>query len=128
ADALTAAIVLLAVIGPDTLTLNDVGSARPMPLLMAAFLQLGLGFWQRHASRYLLGTGAATLITAPYFGVPEAAELALLALLIGGARFPDKLGRVFQSIGAVLVLGYCLGVIFAGVDPVERLSLRGVEA
>jgi hypothetical protein len=127
ADALTAAIALLAVVGPETLTLEEAGLPRPLPLLTAALLQLGLGFWQRRAGRYLLGTVTATALAALFVGAPAALELGLPALLIGGARFQEGLGRAFRGVGAVVVLGYGLAVLFAGVAPPERLSTGAVE-
>jgi hypothetical protein len=126
-DALTASIALLAVVGPDTLTLDAVTSPQPMPLLVASLVQLGLGFWQRQGWRYLFGTVAATAVAALFIGVPEGCELGLLALLIGGASFRGVFGRLFQSIGAVLILGYCLGVMFAGIVPLESVSIGRVE-
>jgi hypothetical protein len=128
ADALTAAVALLAAVGPDTLTLEAAGPVRPLPLVAAALLQLGLGFWQRHAGRYLLGTAAATALTALFVGAPEALELGLVALLIGGARFGDVLGRAFRGAGALVVVGYGLAVLFAGVAPPESLATGPVEA
>ena len=92
-DALTAAVALLTVVGPTTLTLEEIGSPQPLPLLAASFLQLGLGFWQRQGWRYLLGAGAATMIALDFVGAKQAGELVLLALLLGGARVDPTLGR-----------------------------------
>ena len=83
---------------------------------------------QRRAGRYLLGSGVTTLLTATFFGVPEACQLGLLALLIGGERFPNVLGQVFKSVGAAVVVGYALGVMFAGIAPLASLPIGGVEA
>jgi hypothetical protein len=128
ADVLTAAVALLAAVGPDTLTLEAASPVRPLPLVAAALLQLGLGFWQRHAGRYLIGTAAATALAGLFVGAPEALELGLVALLVGGARFGDVLGRALRSVGALVVLGYGLGVLFAGVAPPESLATAPVEA
>src|SRR5262249_52472575 len=86
-----------------------------------------LGFRQRHAGRYLLGTATATALVALFVGAPEALELGLVALLIGGARFGDVLGRAFRGVGALMVLGYGLAVLFAGVAPPESLATAPVE-
>jgi hypothetical protein len=108
ADALTATVALLAAVGPDTLTLEAAGPVRPLPLVAAALLQLGLGFRQRHAGRYLLGTATATALVALFVGAPEALELGLVALLIGGARLATAPVEVFPLVLAALLAGYGL--------------------
>jgi len=53
AEALTAALVALAVVGPDTLDRHEFVAPQPLPLLAAAALQLELGLRRRHSWRGL---------------------------------------------------------------------------
>jgi hypothetical protein len=135
AEALTAALAALAVVGPDTLNQGEFVAPRPEPLLAVAALQLGLGIWRRNALRCLAGTGCLVAVAA--LALPEEAgpspfraltafHLALAAVLIVGAAFNDALGRVLRVAGASLVLLACLVALFGLPDLPESLPVWAV--
>ncbi len=113
-EALTALLAALAVIGPETVGLDEFVPARPEPILAAALLQLGLGLWRHNAGRCLLGTGLAAIAA---LALPEefdlrgpiAFHLVLAGVLTVGAVFPDGIGKRLRGLGAGLVLLACLG-------------------
>jgi hypothetical protein len=124
-EALTAALVALAVVGPDTLRWGVLGPTQPWPLLAAGALQLGLGLRQRDAWRCLLGTaglviGGALAMPGPASQPPLrdviAFHLALAAVLALGAVFGDAFGRRLRNIGAALVLLAGLAALLGGDD------------
>ncbi len=124
-EALTAALLLLAFVGPDTLDQGVSLPPQPLPILAAGLLQLGLG--RRSSWRCLLGSGGvvaalalalpAQMGAAPLRG-PIAFHLALLAVLAVGAAFGDRLAQGLRAAGAVAVaLAYLAGLLgrFDGV-------------
>ncbi len=124
AEALTAALVALAVVGSDTLDRHELLSPQPLPLLAAAALQLELGLRRRRSWRCLLAAGLAV---AAAWMLPEEADavslretiaphLVLFGLLIVGAVFDDTLARLLRVGGVALVLLVCLTVIFGRFD------------
>ncbi len=123
-EALTAALIALAVVGPDTLDRHELVSPRPTPLLAAAVLQLELGLRRRQSWRWLLagGLGGIAALAVPKETAPVALldpvlfHLALFVLLVVGAAFDDTLARWLRLAGSVLVLLAGLAVIFDGVD------------
>jgi hypothetical protein len=121
-DALTAALLALAVVGPDTLAREQLRPPQPLPLLAAAALQLGLGIGWRRAGRCLLGgvgLAAAALDlpeTSAALRVLFAFHLVLIAVLAVGAAFNDALGRRLRVIGSALVLLACLAALFGRFD------------
>jgi hypothetical protein len=125
-EALTAALVALAFIGPTSRTWSEFISPRPIPILAAAVLQLGLGAWRRESWRCLLGTGGLAVVAVLALPVePDAASLrglvglhlALTGVLIVGAAFDDLLARQLQFVGSLLVLAACLAVMFIPFEP-----------
>jgi hypothetical protein len=58
-EALTAALVALSVVGPDTLQSGELVSPLSTPIVMAMLLQLALGVWRRNAWRCLIGVSLA---------------------------------------------------------------------
>src|SRR5262249_34054901 len=56
-EALTAVLLMLAFVGPDTLDEHRLTSPQSTPLLAAAFLQLALGIDGRNSRRCLAGAG-----------------------------------------------------------------------
>jgi len=129
-EALTAALAALAFVGPDTLRLGELVRPQPVPILVAAVLQLGLGLRGRSSGRCLIGAGG--LMAAAALGFPGedggslphgliAFHLALIAVLVVGAVFNDPLGRVLRVVGPVLVLVACSVALFGRFDLPEGL-------
>jgi len=123
-EALTAALAALAFVGPLTLMRGEFDPLTPAPLLAAAVLQLGLGFWRRNPWRFLLGYAGVALT------IPEAVltspilvfHMALLAMLIVGTVFDDLVGRLLRTVGAALVLFGCLAALFCAPDRFGDIS------
>jgi hypothetical protein len=135
-EALTAVLLALVVVGPDTLNRGWFVAPQPAPLLAATALQLGFGLWQRSSWRSLVGAaglvGVATLVL---HAEPDAASLrglitlhlALTAVLIVGAAFDDVLARLLRFLGAGLVLLACLGAVVFRSDPPAGLTPGEME-
>jgi hypothetical protein len=120
----TAALAALAFFGPDALTRGLSVPPQPEPILAAAALQLGLGLSRRSSARCLIGAAGATAAaalalaetdTAPLL-VPVAFHLGLFAVLVLGAAFDDRLGRLLRAAGSALVLLACLAAMFVPFD------------
>jgi hypothetical protein len=129
-EALTAALLGLAVVGPDTRNLSDLVAPQAAPILAAAGLQLMLGLWRRESLRCLLGT--VGLVAAAALDVPAeiglspfrgliAFHLGLLAVLLVGAAFDDVVARLLRLASAVLVLLACIGAMFGPVGQLVSL-------
>jgi hypothetical protein len=125
AEALTAALVGLAVVGPDTLGRGEFGPVQPAPLLAAGALQLVLGLRRRASWRCLAGAcGLAAAVTFTLQAEPDvtplraliALHLALTVVLIVGAAFDDALARLLRTAGAALVVLACLAVMLVPSD------------
>jgi hypothetical protein len=125
-DALTAALVALALVGPDALVPGGPIVPRPEPLLAVALLQLALGIDRRDARRCLLGTAALVAVVAltlPAEAGPTAFrgwlafQLALGGVLLIGAAFDDPLARFLRAAGAALVLPACLVALLGPPAP-----------
>ena len=99
-EALTMALVILAIAGSTTPQVNGFVPIKQIPLLAAAALQLGLGVWQRNSWHCLVGSaiGIASLV---FVGEPATVQLRsllafhilLLAMLIIGAFSRTALPR-----------------------------------
>ncbi len=125
AEALTAALVGLAVVGPNTLNLSGLSAPQTGPLVAAAALQLGLGLWRRVSWRCLIGVEG--LVVAVALTLPQGSSLdplrgiivlhlGLAALLLIGALFDDAVSRLLRAASALLILAICVAVIFGQVD------------
>jgi hypothetical protein len=137
AEALTGVLAALAILGPDTLNLGETIPPRPLPILAAALLQLGLGAARRSSWRCLLGAGGMVLAAAleltqrvedPLFSTLIIYHLAMVAVLGVAAAFDDWLGRFLRIFGSALVLEACLAVLFGDIDPLRRLPAWLVSA
>lgn len=120
---LTGSLIALAVVGPETLSSGEVGPMRPLPILLAALLQLGIGVWQRDCWRCLLGSTG--LVAVVFLAIPEnslipylrdmaAFHFALLAVLVLGAVFNDGLGQALRIVAGQMILLAALAVAFVG--------------
>lgn len=123
-EALTAALLLLAFVGPDTLDEREFTAAQTTPLLAAALLQLALGIDRRNSWRCLVGAGflIAAVPTLPdevIVSYPVAAiafHLAVFACLIIGAQFDDALARVLRLVASVLIVLASIWVLSGRVE------------
>lgn len=124
AEGLTAALIALALVRPDTLVRNETPAPWLVPLLALVVVQLWLGFWRRSSWRCLLAAeGLAVIATLalprefasrPYQQI-IGFHLGLLALMAVGAVFNDDAARLLRTLGAGLVLIACLAVLFEGL-------------
>ena len=128
-EALTAALVALAVVGPDTLARGTLVAPQAGPLLAASVLQLALGSRRRNPWRCLVGSAgliAVAALAAPGEADPVrgliAFHLALFAVLAVGAAYPNStLGRSLRTVGAALVLLACLAALAIRLDLPESV-------
>jgi hypothetical protein len=131
-EALTASLAALAVVGPGTLDLHQLGPPRPGPILAVAALQLGLGLKHHDAWRCLVGAGCL-VIAAMCEGAlahrgPIAFHLALVSVLVLGAAFDGALGRALRTAGAMMALLACLGVLAGRFDRTASIPPWAIEA
>lgn len=121
AEALTAALVGLAVVRPSTLNLGGISAPQAGPIVAAAALQLGLGLWRRVSWRCLIGT--VGLVVAVAVTLPDNSlrgmivlHLGLAVLLLIGALFDDVVSRLLRAASALIILAVCVAVIFGQVN------------
>lgn len=130
-EALTAALLMLAIVGPHTLDNYEVVFPQSTPLLAAALLQLALGVEWRNSWRCVAGT---LFLIAAVLTLPEevsalfpagvvAFHLALLAALTIGALFNDVLARLLRLIACVVVVLVCDAVILGRPQMGESVPL-----
>ena len=123
-DALSATMMTLACVAPQTLDLDGLVPPRALPILAAALVQAAVGLRRRDAWRCLIGAGglvaSAMIARGPFAGAshqaPTAFHLVLIAVLVVGAAFDDRLGRLLRTAGAVMAL---LGSLVVMMGPVE---------
>jgi hypothetical protein len=124
--ALTAALVALAFVGPQTSDLHTLRPAQPLPVLGAAALQLVLGLRRRRFARCLAGTTGMAVGLA--LALPRENDVSFLQSLVAfhatvaglltlGACASDPLGRSLRAAGTALLLLACLAVTFGRVHP-----------
>jgi hypothetical protein len=125
-DALSAALLALALLGIKTLPGDPPTAPDAAPLLAAAILQLGFGLSRRDGLRSLLGiTGLATGLALILPGADDSASLywlvafhlEVVGLLALGAAFGGRLGRLLRVAAGALLLLACLAATFGRVDP-----------
>jgi hypothetical protein len=134
-DALSAAMVTLAFVAPETLDLGGLVPPRVLPILAAAVVQTALGLRDRHAWRCLIGSAglvssamiARGPIGAASHQAPAVFHLVLIAVLVIGAVFDDRLGRFLRTAGAVMTLLGSLVVMMEPVDPTGTFPTWAVE-
>ncbi len=122
-DGLTATFVALSVVGPGTLGLDELDPIHPIPLALAATLQLVLTIRRRDSLRALLaagGFGAAFLASGIVLGWSQplrtivAFHLAIAGAMAIGAAFDDPLARVLRGLGSFLLLLAAMQVLLFG--------------
>jgi hypothetical protein len=127
-EALTAALLALAVVGPDTLSRGEFIAPLPVPLLAAAAVQLGLGIRRRSSWRCL--AGSLGLVAVAALALPEEAphhglillHLVLTVVLVLGAAFDDALGGLLRATGLVLAMLACLAALVGRFQDPAGLS------
>jgi hypothetical protein len=120
-EGLTVALVALACVDPHTLLRGAVIAPRPLPLLAAGALLLGLGLWWRQAWRCLLGaaglvTATALVLAGSTMQAPIIVNLALAAVLVVGAVFDDAVGRLLRIIGIAGAVPVCALALYGRLD------------
>lgn len=129
-DGLTVAVVALAVVGPDALTVRDLGGPLPFPVYAAGVLQLAVGMRRWDALRCLAGgLGVAVAVAAAVpdgWAVRTAVGFHLgLAVVLGvGGAFDGTVGRAARMVGGVLIVAACLGAVVSqpvGLPPSAAL-------
>jgi hypothetical protein len=107
---LAATLAALSVVGPNTLDLNGLRPPSAWPILAIALLEAGLSYRRRDSWRGLIA--AVCFVAAIGMALPDGMpvarglvllQLALLALLTLGAIFDDRLGRLLQQSGALVL-------------------------
>jgi hypothetical protein len=123
---LSAALAILAVVGPNTLDLHQLEPPRAWPMVLLAALQLALGLHRRDAWRCLAAAGCvvlAVLVTPPNGAAgpslrgPIAFHVTLVGVLVIGAAFDNWLGRRLRTVGAGLGLLASAAALRADVSP-----------
>jgi hypothetical protein len=122
-EALTAALLVLTILGSSSVQTHGLVPLKQAPLLLAAALQLGLGCWQRQSGRCLAGTliGIASLAFIGDAGTLPlrwllSFHLAVLAMLIIGAIFEDVFASCLRVAGPVLAMLSCMATMFTPFD------------
>lgn len=121
ADALTGTLVVLAGVGPLSLTFAEPVAPQPAPLLGAAVVQLAVGLRGRSAGRFaaagfaLAVAAAAALPEETTLGARAAVafHLVLLTLLGIGAACDGATGRVLRVVGSGVAAAAALAVVVA---------------
>jgi hypothetical protein len=134
-DALTAALLALGFVAPQTLDLGELVSPTTLPILTAAVMQTAVGLYRRDAWRCLIGAGglaASAMIALPATGAgshpgPVAFHLILAAVLIVGAAFDDRLGHVLRAAGAAMALLAALVVLSGRIERTEAGASWAME-
>lgn len=129
-EALTAALVVLAFVGPHTMDHLVLGGPHTLPFLLAGALQMGLGLWRRDAWRCLAGTAAIAVGGAVALpgdnGLGQmrwvlAFHLEVAGLLTLGAVFDDRLGKGLRIAAASLFAAAALLTTFGRFNTPPQL-------
>jgi hypothetical protein len=125
---LTAALLGLAVVNPQSLYLGDFASPRPLPLLAVAGLQLVLAIKRRSSAHALAASLVLALAVCFSLEIDRAwlrgllfCQLAMLGVLITGAVYDDVLARVLRVAGAGLAFVSATGALFMPGELADRL-------
>ena len=138
---LASSLAALAVIGPETFNWSGLRDPSPWPILAFALLEASLCWRRRESWRGLLA--AVGFVTAVGLALPDripvsrtllVLQLTIVATLILGALFDDRLGRWLQNAGAFAHFLACAAAILgvpqldAGTSPqsFERLALLSI--
>jgi hypothetical protein len=136
-DALSGALLALALVGFKSLPGHPATGPDASPLLAAATLQLVAGLFRRNGLRSLVGTtglaiGSALIVTAPddttSFYWLVAFHLQVAGLLALGAAFRGRFGQLLRAAAATLMAVACLAATFGKVNPDLGLPLWMIAA
>jgi hypothetical protein len=111
-DAMTAALLMLAFVSPQSLDLRSLTGPGEWPIMSVAVVQAAVGLRRHSAWRCLIATSCAAFsvaislrsVAAGIHQGPLVFHLALCAVLLVGAAFDDRLGRLLRTAGATLTL------------------------
>jgi hypothetical protein len=128
ADALSAAVAALSVVGPTTMTVSPSGPVQPLALVAAGLIQLYLAERRRSSPRFFAaGCLALIAVSVGSHGTSFTAHSGLLpwhllvALVLAiGARAGDRFARVWQGVGVALLL--LLVLVWAVIVTDSRFS------
>ena len=117
-DGLTAAVAALAVVGPDSLTVRDLGGPLPFPVYAAGVLQLAVGMRRWDALRCLAG-GLGVAACGGRGGAGRSGPSARRSGSTwgwwscwgSGPRSTELSAAACRTLGGVLVLAACLGAV-----------------
>ncbi len=129
-DAISAALLALAFVAPQSLDLTGLVPPRALPIAAVAILQIATGLRRRHAGRCLIGAGclvASLVIAMPRIGaaghqLPIVFHLVLIAVLAVGMAFDDPLGQFLRTTGGAMALLGSLAVITGKAGGLEAIS------
>lgn len=135
-EALTVTLTAFAFVAPDTMKLSELGTPAPLPIFLAAGLQLTLGLWRHASGRCLIG--AAGLVAALVVGILDR-PLALYAVpiifhsvlaitLTIGAVFDDSLSRLLRFGGVSLALAASQATLLGWDEHLSGLPAWLVQA
>jgi hypothetical protein len=124
-EALTAALLVLGFVMPDSTRLELFKVPAELPLLAAVLLQFLMGLWRRDAWRCLFamqGLVAVAAILVPRDLLPSPLReaiffhLAVLGVYVIATVFHDEAGRLLRGLAAALVVVACVVDLFALLD------------
>lgn len=128
---LTAALIGLTFVGPETTRLAELDPLRPWPLLAIAALQGGLGLAQRHSSRIFAGLVCLALASGsiasetPFasYAIPIQFHALLLAALVIGGLFHDATAQVLRKLGPISGAAASLALMLAPLDSIQAIPI-----
>jgi hypothetical protein len=134
-DTLTAVLMGLAFVAPQTLDLSGLRTPRAIPILAVAILQIASGLRRRDGWRCLIGAGclvASAVIAMPVIGAtshqaPICFHLLLIAVLVVGMAFDDRLGHLLRTTGAAMALLGSLAVMTGRIGRAGTVPSWGIE-
>lgn len=133
--ALLAALGLLSIVEPATISTHQLTAPSSLPLIAASIWLMISGIvawrsWRLLAASTLAVAAAAQSFAAPWLMAHHglaAAHLVLLAMLLIGAVFHDRMALWIQRVAAVLLATACLVSVFGGEHLVDDLPVTALQ-